>query len=812
MDNQGREKNKVSGKGTVQRRGEGLGTGKVGNSNAGKVIGTVMKTAHKGGGGQVSPRTVRSVSRMGGGLPFILVVLVLVGSLLFGLMRGCGEKPEPTPVDPTPVDPTRDPYWGFFNPQSTTSSGWTMSSNVKKLNTNVASGARAKRTQIVGNGNDDITIMVFMCGTDLESKNAMGTYDLQEMLKATISDQINLVVFTGGCKNWRNNIVSKSVNQVYQVTTGDMECLVPNAGNAAMTNPETLTSFIQYCEENFPANRYDLIFWDHGGGSISGYGYDEKYPNSGSMDLAGIDKALTAAGVSFDFIGFDACLMATTETALMLSEHADYMIGSEESEPGIGWYYTNWLTKLSQNTSMPTLEIGKQIADDFVSTCASQCRGQSATLSVIDLAEFEKTVPSKLAAFSQSANTLITGNGYRTISSARSGSREFGASGGIDMVDFIDMANRVGTKEAKELVNALLSAVKYNNTSSDMSNSYGLSIYFPYRSTKYLNPALKTYNAIDMDKDYTACIKNFATYSTSGQISSGGNSNPYSSLLGSYSQDYQTVSSGDLINTLLNTFLSGGLSGGGSSQQQQQSNPYESYYQIFNMLFGGRSIDTRSISDYIAANHFDADLNWKNGKIKLTKDQWSLVDNLQLNVFYDDGEGYVDLGTDNLFKIDQDGNLVGEAVTDWMSINGQIIPYYYVSYNGQENGDYVTTGRVPCLLNGEKANLILAQIKEGSSLEWVVAGASYSYEDVDPESAITAKNLTELTVGDTIDFVCDYYAYDGTYLDSYLLGDQMTVTGEWTIGNMDIDGQYVLATYQFTDIYQQNYWSAPLGH
>ena len=68
MDNQGREKNKVSGKGTVQRRGEGLGTGKVGNSNAGKVIGTVMKTAHKGGGGQVSPRTVRSVSRMGGAL------------------------------------------------------------------------------------------------------------------------------------------------------------------------------------------------------------------------------------------------------------------------------------------------------------------------------------------------------------------------------------------------------------------------------------------------------------------------------------------------------------------------------------------------------------------------------------------------------------------------------------------------------------------------------------------------------------------------------------------------------------------------
>ena len=111
------------------------------------------------------------------------------------------------------------------------------------------------------------------------------------------------------------------------------------------------------------------------------------------MSLAGINTALKNAGVKFDFIGFDACLMATVETALMLDEYADYMIASEETEPGIGWYYTNWLTKLSANTSMPTLEIGKNIVDDFVTTCASQCRGQSATLSVVDLAELSATVP-----------------------------------------------------------------------------------------------------------------------------------------------------------------------------------------------------------------------------------------------------------------------------------------------------------------------------------------------------------------------------------------------------------------------------------
>ena len=53
------------------------------------------------------------------------------------------------------------------------------------------------------------------------------------------------------------------------------------------------------------------------------------------MGLANINKALKDGGVKFDFIGFDACLMATAETALMLDQHADYLIASEETEPGI---------------------------------------------------------------------------------------------------------------------------------------------------------------------------------------------------------------------------------------------------------------------------------------------------------------------------------------------------------------------------------------------------------------------------------------------------------------------------------------------
>ena len=189
-----------------------------------------------------------------------------------------------------------------------TSAGWGLTPNTSKLNTSVASGARAKRTSILGNSRDVVTIMVYMCGTDLESQYGMGTADLKEMVSASISSNINLIVYTGGCKKWRVNGISNTNNQIWQIKNGQLHQLESNAGTGAMTDPKTLTTFIQYCKSNFPANRNMLIFWDHGGGSLSGYGYDERNTRSGSMDLTQIKQALTNGGVIYDFIGFDACL------------------------------------------------------------------------------------------------------------------------------------------------------------------------------------------------------------------------------------------------------------------------------------------------------------------------------------------------------------------------------------------------------------------------------------------------------------------------------------------------------------------------
>ena len=681
------------------------------------------------------------------------------------------------------------------------SSGWTSGSNCGVLNTEVLDGSRAKFTTLKGNGNDVVTIMVYMCGTDLESGNGMATSDLSEMAKATISDNVNLLVYTGGCSRWQNNIVSSSTNQIYKIENGGQFVrLESNLGNKAMVEPSTLAEFIQYCSSNYPANRNILIFWDHGGGSLSGYGYDELHKNAGSMTLKGINRALAAGNVKFDFIGFDACLMATVETADVCSKYADYMIASEESEPGYGWYYTNWLTNLSNNTSMSTLEIGKRIVDDFVDVSAQQCRGQDTTLSLTDLAEFSGTVPTALSNWADSTAELIMTD-YSSVSKARGNSKEFAAGNRLDQVDLTNVALNLNDDSSKILANALLSAIKYNRTASSVRNAYGLSIFFPYKNVSSVNSAVSTYSDIGMDESYSRCIQAFAKYASSGQ-----------SVADNYGY-------GSLFDMLSGYGSYGGNSAYGSSYSSNSYSDYASYgsmdydevYSMLSSLFGMRGLDTisdgtsdRSIAQYVTENGFDASrLIWTrddSGKltISLPEDQWKLINEIYLSLFKDDGKGFIDLGLDFYDGyFDENGSLIGGFDGAWLAINGWTVAYYQVYTNGN-----VTIGRVPCIYNDQRANLIITIVDDEPS----VSGVYYVYEN--GETGTQPKNLVEINEGDEITFVADYYDYDNNYQNSYKISDMITVEDGLNAEYLYLaDKSSANAAYRLTDIYAHDYWT-----
>ena len=821
----GRVKNVTGNSKGVKKRGSGLGTGPVGSTGG---------SAGSTGSGALGRGTRASGGSKGGLLKIILLVVVLlgggggIGGVLNGLLGGDSGNGTSNnsgsssivgdlvgsliSTDTSGNSSSSDigdllggltGILGNLNSGST-SSGWELPGNTGKLNTSVDSAARDKRTEIKGNGKDEVTIMVYMCGTDLESKYGMGTSDLQEMLGADLGDNVNLLVYTGGCNQWKNNVVSSSTNQIYQVVDGKLKALDKDAGSVSMTNPDTLADFIKWCDKKYPANRNMLIFWDHGGGSISGYGYDEKFARTGSMNLAEINQALKEADVTFDFIGFDACLMATLETALMLTPYADYMIASEETEPGVGWYYTDWLTALGKNTSMPTIEIGKNIVDDFVDTCAKKCQGQKTTLSVVDLAELEMTVPEELAAFSKSASELIQDNNYQTVSNARYNTREFAQSSAIDQVDLAHLAQNLGTEEGKDLAEALMSAVKYNRTSSNMTNAYGLSIYFPYKKTSSVDEMVDTYEAIGMDDEYARCIQEFASLEVSGQTAAGGTSSALPSLLGSLlggvtgGNSGSTSASGstEVISELLGSFLSGQLSNIVGMDKSNTAFLNES----------GMNADT--MAQYISDNYFDASaLVWTENAqgqrvLSLSEAQWGLVHTLELNMFYDDGEGFIDLGLDNVFEFDENGALIGDTDRTWLAINGQPVAYYYLD-TVDDGTNYTITGYVPALLNGERVELML--VFDNENPYGYISGARPVYAKGETETV--AKGMTEINVGDTLDFICDYYSYEGEYQDSYFLGEQMVVTEKMEISNVDVGEGNVRVTYRFTDIYNQQYWT-----
>ena len=670
--------------------------------------------------------------------------------------------------------------------------------NSASLDESVAKSAREKYTVIKGNSKDTVTILVYMCGTDLESQQGMATSDLKEMANATVGKNVNLIVYTGGCKRWRNNVISSSVNQVYRISDGKFECVVENAGNASMVNPETLASFIQYGNENYPANRMFLILWDHGGGSISGYGYDEKVGRNQSMSLAAINTALKKGGVKFDFIGFDACLMATVENGLMLDQYADYMIASEETEPGVGWYYTNWLTQLSKNTSMPTIQIGKLIADDFVAVCEKQCRGQATTLSVVDLAELSATVPEQIRSFSQGTNDLIQKKEYKQVANARTKTREFAQQSQIDQIDLVHFAMNMNTAEGKALAKALQSAVKYNKTGGSISNAYGLSIYFPYKQTRKVTQMVSTYQAIGMDEEYTRCIQEFASLQVSGQVSAG-------TQLSSYGSS-QNASS-DLMGSLLgqgssqSTYSYGGLEEllggmyGGSSSGSTGS--------ILD-LFIGRTMTADKAAEYIMENHFDDSLLvWKSGKITLPAEQWDLITTVRKNLYVNDGSGFIDLGCDNDFGY-SNNTLIDNFDGTWLAINRQPVAYYYM--DAVEEGDnYVISGYVPAILNGEQVKLILQFDSEQPY--GYIAGAQKVYKN--DESDTQAKTMIAVGAGDKVQFICDYFDYDGNYRDTYYLGDPITLMKDVEISNVPLtnDLNNCRITYSLTDIYNKNHWT-----
>ena len=312
----------------------------------------------------------------------------------------------------------------------------------------------------------DFTLLVYICGSDLEQKRGAATANIAEMLSADIPDGVNVILQTGGSSKWRNFDIPSDRSNRYAVKNGTLELIESNPP-VNMGSERAVASFLKFGIEKYPAEQTAVIFWDHGGGSAVGVCSDALNGND-FLTLSEISSALESVGLKkkLSFVGFDACLMANYETARILAPYAEKMIASEELEPSGGWDWKKTLENLSDPTEIAKGYAVKNADTDYY------------TVSVIDLEKFG--IVEDL--FSRVVEKI--GRGEKNLfARAAYYAQGFGSSSGKG--DAGDLYDLCGVADYLDLEYDLSDCVTcFNGTAR--ADAGGLSFYFPVGSQKYM--------------------------------------------------------------------------------------------------------------------------------------------------------------------------------------------------------------------------------------------------------------------------------------------------------------------------------------
>ena len=409
------------------------------------------------------------------------------------------------------------------------------------------------RSKVVPLKEKDWTVCIYMCGTDLETGGSCATSDLLEMLAADIPDDVNVLVMTGGTKQWNpfeedkaaieNGIIEKGAyvtpdsehTQVYRIDDNKMNLVYTYDDNLDMGDVCTLESFLELSLYYAPAEHLMVSVWNHGGGPIDGVEWDENTNNNISVpEYVSFAEALyKARGQKTDILGFDVCLLGNLEVALNLAPYADYMVASAETEPGSGWLY-EWMAVFSEaneeKRSAEPIEVAERIIDTFPANEGNNWSYTTGlTLAVYDLSKADEL----RTAFESMASELYAALDNIELFSQISRRAEkvssmcAGSYGLLDLYDFAyDMSDLLPS--AKGVMDVLGTIpgderkfhgktdgeepfVIYRGSSPDYMECLGVTFYYPTLKT-YIPDVVQagktaiTYTGLEMVQSYNNFI------------------------------------------------------------------------------------------------------------------------------------------------------------------------------------------------------------------------------------------------------------------------------------------------------------------
>ncbi|MCR4923507.1 MAG: hypothetical protein K5931_05805, partial [Lachnospiraceae bacterium] len=609
------------------------------------------------------------------------------------------------------------------------------------------------------------TIMVYMCGTDLESDTYAATSNIAEMLNADLSDNVNLLIQTGGTKEWDINNYDdwfasddhiESDKLGFFSVRDNVLNFEKNEALRSMGEASTLRDFIIWAGETYPADNNMLIFWDHGGGAAGGVCYDELFDDD-SLDIKEIREAVEEADLPLELVGFDACLMANLDTAEALQGYGHYMVASEEIEPGSGWMYEDFLSFLSQDTSMDGLTLGARIADGFMEKCKEDQVDDLVTLSVTDLTK----IPALSAAYRDFSGEMLYSTEeperFRSVCSSIMKAENYGGNndyeGYSDMVDLEDMVEKTEDLlnwNAENVKETLEDAVKYKVNGKNRKKSGGLSVFYPLSTDEeelqenYMkvsdNPAILEYVTI-LSEDWNPeeWNKSWEEKPLKLEVKEG--------RYDSYFNKGQKI------------------------EHRYEENPEnQEIYQAVENLSPVKSEDYKLEYDQYVDSDSHLHLNIKSGL--------EIVQEARYELFYVDQEDncLIYMGSDNYITGDIDkGEIIDDFRGTWLAIGGELICASLIQQDEEYN-----LYSIPITLNGEEM-FLRAEYDYGEESYNIIGAVGGIGEDGQP-----SREVKSLKPGDKLEFLFYTVNENMESQDYTVIGDGIIWDEDTEMMDMDL--------------------------
>ncbi|HJO46703.1 MAG TPA: clostripain-related cysteine peptidase, partial [SAR324 cluster bacterium] len=356
--------------------------------------------------------------------------------------------------------------------------------------------------------------------------------DLLEMEQVGSSEDFNIVIQLDLntkkiLRHWkqRNNIDSKKYKGVNRLLIGEdtdgmkfsfnSKILESLSEDNNMDDPAVLKDFIKWGMAKYPADRYGLVLWNHGGQFV-GYGGDTQDASlkhgqglTTQQIRSTLTEALTGTGVNkFEFIGFDTCLMGGAEVLGDFSTLCDVFFACPELDYGDGWDYGATLNYLKANSEVDITEFARAEVGFWNAHHGDSMDQTHKVHAAYDMAKYDafaqsfKSFSEQLKLYGQAGGEEVPK--LRAEATHYSVSKSSEAKSSTHFIDLGDFAGRVAKAPVNadlklaslNLVQAIDDMVLAKATGSLRTHVSALSIAYPHNTDDWVEHYEKKYDSI----------------------------------------------------------------------------------------------------------------------------------------------------------------------------------------------------------------------------------------------------------------------------------------------------------------------------